>query len=94
MEELPLLIQMKLQALPGREKGLQSVDFLLEDGRLIEGVTVVDCSYVEDDRLEAHLVSDVVLPGQPTRPWRAVLYLILLLLGIAAMFYFIGQIQP
>ncbi len=78
----------------GAESGVQEVDVLLEDGRTIEGVRVVDCTYVDDDRFEAHLVADVLLPETPVSPWRALWLLGLLLLGIMAMFYFIRQIQP
>ncbi len=102
MEELPLAIQLKLREtcpersreMPGAENGIQEVDVILEDGRTIEGVRVVDCTYVDDDRFEAHLVADVRLPETPVSPWRALLLLGLLLLGIMAMFYFIRQIQP
>ncbi len=80
--------------MPGVESGVQEVDVLLEDGRTIEGVRVVDCTYVDDDRFEAHLVADVRLPETPVSPWRALWLLGLLLLGIMAMFYFIRQIQP
>ncbi len=78
----------------GAESGVQEVDVILEDGRTIEGVRVVDCTYVDDDRFEAHLVADVRLPETPVSPWLALLLLGLLLLGIMAMFYFIRQIQP
>ena len=76
------------------ESAVQEVDVILEDGRTIEGVRVVDCTYVDDDRFEAHLVADVRLPETPVSPWRALWLLGLLLLGIMAMFYFIRQIQP
>ena len=80
--------------LSGAESAVQEVDVILEDGRTIEGVRVVDCTYVDDDRFEAHLVADVRLPETPVSPWRALWLLGLLLLGIMAMFYFIRQIQP
>ncbi len=78
----------------GAESGVQEVDVLLEDGRTIEGVRVVDCTYVDDDRFDAELVADILLPAEPPSVWRALLLLGLLLLGIMAMFYFIRQIQP
>ncbi|MFB3154114.1 MAG: hypothetical protein ACE10I_06550 [Candidatus Acidiferrales bacterium] len=80
--------------LSGAESAVQEVDVILEDGRTIEGVRVVDCTYVDDDRFEAHLVAEVRLPETPVSPWRALWLLGLLLLGIMAMFYFIRQIQP
>ncbi len=94
MEELLLALQLKLRELPDAESGVQEVDMLLEDGRTIEGVRVVDCTYVDDDRFDAELVADVRLPETPVSPWRALWLLGLLLLGIMAMFYFIRQIQP
>jgi len=82
------------RGMSGAESSVQEVDVLLEDGRTIEGVRVVDCTYVDDDRFEAHLVAEVRLPETPVSPWRALWLLGLLLLGIMAMFYFIRQIQP
>ena len=78
----------------GAESAVQEVDVLLEDGRTIEGVRVVDCTYVDDDRFDPHPGADVRLPETPVSPWRALWLLGLLLLGIMAMFYFIRQIQP
>ncbi len=78
----------------GAESGVQEVDVILEDGRTIEGVRVVDCTYVDDDRFDAELVADILQPSQPPSTGRALLLLGLLLLGIMAMFYFIRQIQP
>ena len=43
MEELPLGIQMKLREMPGAESGTQVVEVILEDGRIVPTVTVVDC---------------------------------------------------
>ncbi len=87
-------VEERSRGMSGAESGVQEVDVLLEDGRTIEGVRVVDCTYVDDDRFEAHLVADVRLPETPVSPWRALGLLGLLLLGIMAMFYFIRQIQP
>jgi hypothetical protein len=78
----------------GAESAVQEVDVVLEDGRTIEGVRVVDCAYVDDDRFDAELVADILLPAEPPSVGRALLLLGLLLLGIMAMFYFIRQIQP
>ena len=93
-EPVPSGVEERSRGMPGAESGVQEVDVLLEDGRAIEGVRVVDCTYVDDDRFEAHLVADVLLPETPVSPWRALWLLGLLLLGIMAMFYFIRQIQP
>ncbi len=102
MQELPLAIQLKLRescpersrGMSGAESAVQEVDVLLEDGRTIEGVRVVDCTYVDDDRFDAELVADILQPAAPPSTGRALLLLGLLLLGIMAMFYFIRQIQP
>ncbi len=87
-------VEERSRGMSGAESAVQEVDVVLEDGRTIEGVRVVDCTYVDDDRFEAHLVADVRLPETPVSPWRALWLLGLLLLGIMAMFYFIRQIQP
>lgn len=94
MEELPLAIQLKLRELPGAESGVQVVDLILEDGRVVPGVRVADCAYVEEGNFEAHLVADVRLPAVPPTPRRALLFLALLLLGILAMFYLLWAIVP
>ncbi len=87
-------VEERSREMSGAESAVQEVDVLLEDGRTIEGVRVVDCTYVDDDRFEAHLVADILQPAAPPSTGRALLLLGLLLLGIMAMFYFIRQIQP
>lgn len=94
MEELPLAIQMKLREMPGADSGVQTVDLILEDGRIVPDVTVVDCANVEESTFEAHMVADVRLPAAPPSPRRALLFLALLLLGILAMFYLLWAIVP
>lgn len=94
MEELPLAVQLKLQSLPGREEGFQVLDLVLDDGEVIEAVEVFNCMYVEDPRLEAHLVADVFLPEEPNSPWQMVLFWALVVGGIVFMFWAIAQIRP
>lgn len=94
MEELPLAVQLKLQTLPGREQGLQTVDLVLDDGRVVPEVVVVECMYVEDERFEAHLVSDVWLPGAPASPAKMVLYWAVVIGGVIFMFWALAQLSP
>ena len=94
MEELPLAVQLRLQSLPGREQGVQEVDLILDDGRVIEGVAVQDCMYVEDDRFEAELVNNVLVPGPPASPLKMALFWAVVVAGVAFMLWAIGQIQP
>lgn len=94
MEELPLAVQLKLQTLPGREKGEQEVDLVLDDGRVIEGVFVKDCQYVEDGRFEAHLVNDVLLPAPAGGRGKMVLFWLLVIGGILFMFWALGNLRP
>jgi hypothetical protein len=94
MEELPLAIQMKLREMPGAESGVQSVDLVLEDGRVVPDVTVVECTYVDESSFEAHMVADARLPSPPPQPSRALLFLAFLLLGILAMFYLLWALVP
>ena len=94
MTELPLAIQLKLRELPGAESGVQVVDLVLEDGRVVPEVRVVDCSYVEEGSFEAHLVADARLPAAPPSPRRALLFLAFLLLGILAVFYLLWALVP
>ena len=94
MQELPLAVQLRLQTLPGREQGIQEVDLILDDGRLIEGVTVQDCMYVEDDRFESELVNDVLVPGPAASPLKMALFWAAVVAGVAFMLWAIGQIQP
>ena len=94
MEELPLAVQLRLQAMPGREQGEQEVDLVLDDGNVIEGVFVKDCMYVEDERFEAHLVNDVYLPEQPNNPLQMVLFWALIVGGLIFMFWAIAQLKP
>jgi len=94
MDELPLAIQEKLKRMPGAESGVQVVEVILEDGRLVPDVEVVDCTYVKDVSFEAELVADVRLPAAPPSGRRALVFLLLLLAGIFVMFYLLWQFEP
>ena len=94
MEELPLAVQLKLQTLPGREQGEQEVDLVLDDGRVIEGVFVKDCMYVEDERFEAHFVNDVYLPEDSASPAKMVLFWVAVIGGVILMFWSLAQLRP
>ncbi|MBI4466433.1 MAG: hypothetical protein HY656_03255 [Acidobacteria bacterium] len=94
MDELPLAIQEKLRGLPGAESGLQVVEVILEDGRIVPDVTVVGCAYVEQAGFEPEQVADVRLPAAPPSGRKAVVFLLLLLLGIFVMFYLLWQLKP
>jgi hypothetical protein len=94
MEELPIAVQMKLRGLPGAESGVQRVDLILEDGRVVPEVAVADCTYVEETNFEAHLVADVRLPAAPPSPRRAFFFLVFILLGILAHFWLLRVITP
>lgn len=94
MDELPLAIQEKLRAMPGAESGAQVVEVILEDGRIVPDVRVVDCAYVEDETFDPELVADVRLPATPPSPRRAFFFLGLLLLGIFVMFYLLRALVP
>ena len=94
MDELPLAIQEKLRALPGAESGLQVVEVILEDGRIVPDVEVVECTYVKDPGFDADFVADVRLPAAPPSTRRALVFLFLLVLGIFLMFYLLWQLKP
>jgi len=95
MQELPLAIQMKLRAMPGAESGVQIVEALLEDGRLVPDVTIIDCTYVEDDASFApEMVADVRLPARPPSVLHFLVFVGVILAGIAFMFYLIQRIIP
>ncbi|MFQ5695653.1 MAG: hypothetical protein ACE5HB_06670 [Terriglobia bacterium] len=94
MEELPLAIQLKLRELSGAEAGQQVVDLVLEDGRVVPDVTVVDCTLVEETTFEAHMVADVRLPAQPPGTKRALIFIVLLLLGIFVLFWLLRGLVP
>ena len=93
-EELPLAVQLRLQTLPGREQGYQVVDLVLDDGEVIEGVEVIECQYVEDERFEAHFVNDVCLPEEPNSPWQMVLFWAAVIGGLVLMFWALGNLAP
>ena len=92
--ELPLAIQQKPREMPGAESGVQVVEVILEDGRIVPDVTVVDCCYVEEPAFDPEMVADVRLPTAPPRPQRAFVFLGLLLLGIFIMFYLLRALKP
>ncbi|HXE74938.1 MAG TPA: hypothetical protein VNN18_04770 [Candidatus Xenobia bacterium] len=95
MQELPLAIQMKLRAMPGAESGVQVVEALLEDGRLVPDVTIIDCTYVEDNvTFAAEMVADVRLPARPPSVLHFIVFIGVILAGIAFMFYLIRRILP
>ncbi len=95
MQELPLAIQMKLRAMPGAESGVQIVEALLEDGRLVPDVTIINCTYVEDDvTFEPEMVADVRLPAAPPSVLHFLAFIGAILAGIAFMFFLIRRILP
>lgn len=94
MDELPLAIQEKLRNIPGAESGVQVVEVILEDGRIVPDVTVVGCAYVEPAGFEPAQVADVRLPAAPPSPRRAIIFLALLLAGIIVMFYLLRALEP
>ena len=94
MEELPLAIQLKLREMPGAESGVQVVDLVLEDGRRVPEVRVSDCAYVEEESFAAEMVADVRLPTAPPSTRRALIFLLLLVVGIVAMYLLLWAIVP
>jgi hypothetical protein len=94
MEELPLAVQLKLREMPGAETGVQVVDLLLEDGRVVPEVRVVDCTFAEEGNFEPEMVADVRLPAAPPSARRALFALLWLLLGILAVFWILWAITP
>jgi len=95
MQELPLGIQMKLRAMPGAESGVQIVEALLEDGRLVPDVTIINCTYVEDDvTFEPEMVADVRLPAAPPSVLHFIVFIGAILAGIAFMFFLLRRILP
>ena len=94
MDELPLAVQLKLKELPGAETGVQVVDLLLEDGRVVPEVRVVDCTFAEEGNFEPEMVADVRLPAEPPSPRGALVALVWLLLGILAIFWLLWAITP
>jgi len=94
MDELPLAIQLKLKEMPGAETGVQVVDLLLEDGRVVPEVRVVDCTFAEEGNFEPEMVADVRLPSEPPSLRRALFALLFLLLGILAVFWLLWEITP
>lgn len=94
MEELPLAIQQKLRGMPGAESGVQIVEVILEDGRLVPDVTVVDCAYVPEATFDLEQVADVRLPPAPPSPRRALVFAGLVLFAILVMFYLLRALKP
>lgn len=94
MEELPIAVQMKLKEMPGADTGVQVVDLVLEDGRVVPEVRVVDCTFAEEGNFEPALVADVRLPAAPPSPRQALFALLWLLLGILAVFWLLWEIAP
>jgi hypothetical protein len=94
MEELPLAIQQKLREMPGAESGVQVVEVILEDGRVIPDVEIVDCTYLREANFEPEQVADVRLPATPPSARKALAFLLLLLAGIFVMFYLLWQFEP
>ena len=94
MDELPLAVQLKLKEMPGAETGVQVVDLLLEDGRVVPEVRVVDCTFAEEGNFEPEMVADVRLPSEPPSLRRALFALLFLLLGILAIFWLLWAITP
>jgi hypothetical protein len=94
MDELPLAIQMKLRAMPGADSGVQTVEVILEDGRIVPDVRVIDCTYAEDETFEPEQVADVRLPAAPPSARSALVFLLLLLAGIFVMYYLLRAFKP
>ena len=94
MDELPEAIQEKLRALPGADSGVQVVEVILEDGRVVPDVEVVDCTYVREASFAAELVADVRLAAAPPSTRRALIFLLVLAAGIFVMFYLLWQLKP
>jgi hypothetical protein len=94
MEELPLAIQMKLREMPGAESGVQIVDLVLEDGRVVPEARVVDCTYVEEGLFEPEMVAEVRLPARPPSTRKTLLALLWLVLGILALFWLLWALTP
>ena len=94
MDELPLAIQQKLRQMPGAESGVQVVEVILEDGRVVPDVEVVECTYVRDASCEADLVADVRLAAAPPSTRRALIFLLVLAAGLFVMFYLLWQLKP
>jgi hypothetical protein len=95
MQELPLAIQMKLRGMPGADSGVQTVEALLEDGRIVPDVTVVDCTYVGDDvTFEPEQVADVRLRAAPPSLVHWLVFLGAILAGVAAVFWLLWAITP
>ena len=94
MDELPEAIQQKLRALPGAESGVQVVEVILEDGRVVPDVEVVDCTYVREASFAADCVADVRLAAPPPSTRRALIFVLVLAAGIFVMFYLLWQLKP
>ena len=94
MDELPLAVQLKLREMPGAETGVQVVDLVLEDGRVVPEVRVVGCTFAEEGNFEPEMVADVRPSVAPPSPRRALVALIWLLLGILAIFALLWAITP
>ncbi len=94
MDELPLAIQQKLREMPGAESGVQVVEVILEDGRVVPDVEVLDCTYLKDPSFDADFVADVRLAAAPPSPHRALIFLFLLVAGVFVMFYLLWQLKP
>jgi hypothetical protein len=94
MDELPLAIQQKLRSLPGAESGVQVVEVILEDGRIVPDVEVIDCTYVREASFATELVADVRPAAAPPSTRRALIFLFLLVAGIFVMFYLLWQLKP
>jgi hypothetical protein len=94
MEELPLAVQAKLRGMPGADTGVQTVDVILEDGRIVPNVRIIDCTYVEETSFEPEFVADVRLASRPPSPRKALIAIVWLLLAILAVFWLLWAITP
>jgi len=94
MDELPLAIQMKLREMPGADSGVQTVDVILEDGRIVPDVRVADCAHVDETSFDPDLVADVRLAARPPSPRKALFALAWVLLAIVAVFWLLWAITP
>ena len=94
MDELPLGIQEKLRRMPGAETGAQVVEVILEDGRIVPDVTVRECAYVEDASFELEQVADVRPAVSPPTTRGALVFLLVVLIGLVVMFWLLQAFKP
>jgi len=55
---------------------------------------VVECTYVRDASFAVDFVADVRLPAAPPSTRRALIFLLVIVLGIFVMFYLLWHLKP